>query len=41
MVDGPSAIGLYTLGFADEAARSAAEASLAARPDLVAAVSRP
>ncbi|MGF1553075.1 MAG: hypothetical protein ACFBWO_11340 [Paracoccaceae bacterium] len=38
---GPSAIGLYTLSFADEAAREAAEARLAERPALVAMVSRP
>lgn len=38
---GPSAIGLYTLSFADEAAREAAEARLAERPDLVTTVSRP
>lgn len=39
--DGPGAIGLYTLRFADDAARDAAEAALGARPDLVLMVSRP
>ncbi|WP_138468831.1 hypothetical protein [Poseidonocella sp. HB161398] len=40
VIDGPGALGLYTLGFADDAARDAAEARLAADP-LVAAISRP
>lgn len=39
--DGPGAIGLYTLHFADAAALEAAEVALAARPDLVLAVTGP
>jgi len=41
LVDGPSAQGLYTLGFTDAAALEAAEAALGARPELVITVSRP
>ncbi len=41
VIDGPGAIGLYTLGFADQAALEAAEAALSARAELVIAVSRP
>lgn len=41
VVDGPSATGLFTLAFEDEAAREAAQAALAARDDLVVTVSRP
>lgn len=41
LVDGPSALGLYTLGFTDAAALEAAEAALGARPELVITVSRP
>lgn len=41
LVDGPSAPGLYTLGFTDAAALEAAEAALGARPELVITVSRP
>lgn len=38
---GPSAIGLLTLTFASEAARTKAEAELQARSDLIAVVTRP
>ena len=38
---GPSAIGLLTLTFASEAARTKAEAALQARTDLIAVVTRP
>ncbi|MEL7217153.1 MAG: hypothetical protein AAGK01_01835, partial [Pseudomonadota bacterium] len=38
IVDGPSAIGLYTLSFADAEAKSAAETDLAAREDIVAEI---
>ena len=41
VVDGPSAVGLYTLAFPDAAARDSAEVALADRPDLVTAVARP
>lgn len=41
IVDGPSAVGLFTLAFDDNAARDSAEASLAERTDLVLVVSRP
>lgn len=41
VIDGPGAIGLYTLGFADQAAMEAAEGILSARADIVIAVSRP
>ncbi|WP_158964875.1 hypothetical protein [Chachezhania sediminis] len=41
VIDGPGALGLYTIGFADAAARDAAEAALSDRPDLVMAVTRP
>ena len=41
ITDGPSAIGLFTLEFADDATRQAAEAIFAERPDLFTTVSRP
>ncbi len=41
IVDGPSAVGLFTLAFEDDAARDAAEALLADRTGLVLVVSRP
>lgn len=41
IVDGPSAVGLFTLSFDDAAAREAAEAIFAARGALVLVVSRP
>ncbi len=41
ITDGPSAVGLFTLEFPDEAARAEAEALLADRSDLVITVSRP
>ncbi|QDL91336.1 hypothetical protein FDP22_05770 [Paroceanicella profunda] len=41
VTDGPGALGLFTLTFADDAARDAGEAALRARPELVTAVARP
>ncbi|MCA0920669.1 hypothetical protein [Pseudooceanicola nanhaiensis] len=41
LTDGPGALGLYTLTFATEAERDAAEALLAGRPELFTDVSRP
>lgn len=41
LVDGPSAIGLITLSFPDEAAQMAALEALRARPELVDIVSQP
>ncbi|MEM1431226.1 MAG: hypothetical protein AAGG09_17370 [Pseudomonadota bacterium] len=41
IVDGPGALGLFTLAFDDAAAREAAEALLTERTDLVRVVSRP
>lgn len=41
VVGGPGALGLYTVSFATEAQRDAAEASFAERGDLVVMVSRP
>lgn len=41
VIDGPSAVGLYTLAFRDAGARDSAEAALTDRPDLVTAVARP
>lgn len=41
VTDGPGAMGIFTLEFTDEAARDAAEATLAQRDDLVVLLSRP
>ncbi|WP_435310986.1 hypothetical protein [Primorskyibacter sedentarius] len=41
LVDGPGALGLVTLSFTDEAARTAALEALRAQPDLVEIVSQP
>mgnify|MGYP001800866325 CR=1 FL=1 len=41
VVDGPTALGFFTLTFPDPAARDAAEAAFAAAPELVMTVTRP
>ncbi|WP_118136567.1 hypothetical protein [Oceanicella sp. SM1341] len=41
IVDGPGALGLFTLSFEDAAGRDAAEAALRARPGIVTSVTRP
>lgn len=41
IVDGPSAVGLYTLSFEDETARERAHAVLAGRDDVISTLARP